>query len=103
MTDEPDPIDTEYELIMPFIVCQSNGGPYDDDSFVAGWELGKLDVELPTHAALGYQSLSRLAHAGTVPQVELLAMKHGFRVRHVSDDQDGWVNIDLERIEDGAE
>ena len=101
MTDEPD--DTGYELVMPFVVCQSNGGPYEDEAFVAGWELGKLDVELPAHAALGYQSLSRLAHAGTVPQVELLAMKHGFRVKDVSEDRDGWVNIDLERVEDGIE
>lgn len=28
--------DTEYGLIMPFVVCESRGGPYEDDPFVAG-------------------------------------------------------------------
>lgn len=26
----------EYDLVMPFVVCQSQGGPYDDDAFVGG-------------------------------------------------------------------
>jgi hypothetical protein len=25
----------EWGMVMPFVVCQSKGGPYDDDSFVA--------------------------------------------------------------------
>lgn len=45
---EFDPTDEtpEYELLMPFICVTSKDGPYDDDAFVAGMQMGKLWVEL---------------------------------------------------------
>jgi len=92
--------DEGWEKVMPFVVCKSQGGPYDDDSFVAGFELGRLDAQLPMYAALGFGSLSRLAHAETLPQVELVTMRYGYRVRYVSEEQDGWVTVDLDRVED---
>ncbi len=36
MPMEPDHSETAMELVMPFIVCASKGGPYEDKSFVAG-------------------------------------------------------------------
>lgn len=41
MSEEP-----ELSLVMPFVVCTSEGGPYEDESFVAGWDLGTLDARL---------------------------------------------------------
>jgi hypothetical protein len=32
--DEPEP-GTTWGLVVPFVVCQSQGGPYDDDAFVS--------------------------------------------------------------------
>lgn len=74
-----DGYDNEYELIMPFTVCKSNGGEYDDAAFVAGWQGGRIDAELRaiqgTDATLRYQ-----VAPGLVPQLDLLAMKYGYRV-----------------------
>lgn len=31
-----------YELLVPFVACESNGGEFDDDSFVNGFQVGRL-------------------------------------------------------------
>ena len=70
--------DVEYGLVMPFVVCQSQGGPYEDEAFVVGWALGQLDIELGQAAAERRPLLNRSVRPAALPQVELLAMKHGF-------------------------
>ena len=35
---------TDYELVMPFVVVTSAGGPYDDESYVAGFEASRVDA-----------------------------------------------------------
>jgi len=100
MTDDNDDAEVTWMPVMPFVVCKSQGGPYDDDSFVAGWELGRLDAELPHYAALGFGSITKLAHSATRPQIDLVAMKHGWRVAHHSEDRDGWITVDLTLVTD---
>ena len=31
-----------YELLIPFVAVESNGGPFEDEAFVAGFQLGRL-------------------------------------------------------------
>lgn len=69
--------ETGWNLVMPFVVCQSQGGPYDDESFVAGWTLATVDVRLG-QCAVDRRPMSVLMPAPSVPQVELIAMKHGY-------------------------
>lgn len=76
MSDD-DPTDEEHpppELVMPFVVCTSQGGPYDDDSFVAGCEFATIDFALRTIRPLGVRCYERYVHPGLIPQLDLLAM-----------------------------
>ncbi len=76
--------DGEYEMVMPFVACASQGGPYDDDSFVAGWRLAELDARL---AAGPRQPTAATVRPCDAQQVDLIAMQHGY---HVTD----WINPD---------
>lgn len=74
--DIPDVPDegTGYSLVMPFVTVASKGGPYDDDAYVAGYEMGQLDAAL---------ALRPEEHAATVRtenaiQADLIAMRHGY-------------------------
>lgn len=76
MPDEP-LNEPAYELVMPFIACKSNGGIYDDESFVIGFMLGTIDVQLRTCAAFNLLWGAPAAlPTGAVAQAELIAMKH---------------------------
>ena len=35
-----------YELLVPFVCVESAGGPYDDESFTHGFQVGRLWEEL---------------------------------------------------------
>jgi hypothetical protein len=93
-TADDDPDDGEYTLLYPFVVCKTNGGPWDDEAFVAGVRFGELAqrlklrevfVELPIEHAL-------------VPQVDLLAMHEGYSVHfEPCDTAEGWTNATLSR------
>jgi hypothetical protein len=79
-----------YELVMPFVVVQSQGGPYDDDAFQAGWLSGWLDARLERndHSATWAPVTLR-------PQIDLIAMKHGFVTEDPEyvDDDFGWFSF----------
>jgi hypothetical protein len=76
-TDDHDHGDVEYGLVMPFVVCASKGGPFDDDAYVCGYEMGVLAEELrrTTEAVVG-----KTIHTQNVPQADLLGMEAGFQV-----------------------
>ena len=73
--DECEDPDTGFELVMPFKVVKSAGGPYDDESFVAGYRLGQLDNVLADRS-LEEHVLS--IEPDAVPQADLIAMRHGY-------------------------
>jgi hypothetical protein len=77
VTDTPDPQDVNTELVMPFVVCQSEGGPYDDVSFVAGYTAGLLDADLRS-AAWARVERGFPIPTPLVPQADLIAMRHGY-------------------------
>jgi hypothetical protein len=75
--DQPEP--DGYSLVVPFVVCRSNGGPYDDESFVAGWQCGDIDRALAAAAAVGASRVRQpMVHAAIIKQLELVGMYRGF-------------------------
>jgi hypothetical protein len=81
MTDPKDsPEPDGMELVVPFIACQSKGGPYDDDSFVAGFLAGQVDKALTAAAAVGATRFDCTVPTVLVPQLELVGMYRGFPV-----------------------
>ena len=46
MSDEERDDETSYGLLMPFVTVVSKGGPHEDESYAAGWEMGVLDARL---------------------------------------------------------
>lgn len=67
-------------LVVPFIVCRSKGGPYDDDSFVAGFQAGEIDKALAVALAAGLDRATFTVRTALVAQLELIAMHRGFPV-----------------------
>lgn len=106
MTEYFEP-DQEFDLFMPFTVVQSQGGPYDDEAFVVGYELGMLDAEL--HAlsnAVGGPATptGRYLHALGVPQADLIGMRNGYVVDTTegqSDEEWTWVEFKPEDLDGG--
>lgn len=92
-------MDDNTELIMPFVTVRSVGGIHDDDSYVAGYEMGALDKTM-THAALsgGLWSMGAVIRRDNLPQADLIAMNHDYQMTTV-DDVDGemWVHVHFER------
>lgn len=88
--------EAEYGMVMPFVVCASQGGPHEDGAFVAGFECGKLDTLLehvhpPTHDGM-YRTDS-------MPQIDLIAMRHGYVMTAEPWDEhpDQWTRVILEQ------
>ncbi len=85
----------EYGLVMPFVTCKTNGGIHDDDSYVAGYEMGKLDASLQVAAGIAL-SVKRTIHAVNRPQADLLAMKTGWLARFEEiDGHPEWVRAEF--------
>lgn len=78
-----EPEEADYDLVMPFATVASKGGPYDDQSYVAGYEMGHLDYRLADYACQYHEATVRSANT---PQADLIAMRHGFAVNVHSDD-----------------
>jgi len=70
--------DEGLDLVMPFLVCQSNGGPYDDNSFVAGVRFGAIDAELAAAGGMHAVTPDFPFPTPLVPQLDLLAMSRGY-------------------------
>jgi hypothetical protein len=79
------------EMVMPFVACQSAGGPYDDLAFCAGYSCGMVDVMLSTGTLARYEDAVRV---DTIAQLDLIAMRHGYLLATVPDtEDDGWVRV----------
>jgi hypothetical protein len=86
--------EVEFGLVMPFLVCQSKGGPYDDAAYVAGYEAGTLDMALALSPPLPGSRLNEGVpyHADNMPQIDLIAMRHNVTIE-TEDVGDGWVSV----------
>lgn len=66
-----------YGLVYPFVVCTSQGGPWDDQAFVAGVQLGVLVQRMEC----GEKDISSYVHPDLVPQIDLATMHSGYQMR----------------------
>jgi hypothetical protein len=86
MSTEPD-----YQMAMPFVTVTSKGGPHDDQSYVAGFECGRIDALLGAMSGLPARAeISVWVHSENERQVDLIGMKHGFLVECVSEPDGDW-------------
>jgi hypothetical protein len=83
----------DYELEMPFKVCQSQGGPYEDEPFVAGYQAGRLAGRLDAAAAIGANHLVEVVYVDLLPQIDLIAMRAGYTMDPVVDGE--WATVSL--------
>lgn len=98
MSDVDDSELDEFEMVMPFVMCQSNGGPHDDASFVSGYRLGGLSMALRLAQAFPGMTLDPVvAHPNEQPQIDLLAMRFGFTLT-VEPFDDDWATYTFERV-----
>lgn len=76
--------ESPYGLVMPFLPVQSKGGPHDDNAYVAGFQMGRLDGLLNTVAAAGLPLTDWFPEGGETlrrdnrEQADLIAMRYGF-------------------------
>jgi hypothetical protein len=85
------PVEGGYELLFPFVVCQSNGGPFEDESFVAGAQYGNLHQL----ASLGVGQIMAMVYPALLQQIDLLAMHYGYTLATV--DHGEWMAVNLVR------
>jgi hypothetical protein len=85
--DDDDPEGSDgAELVMPFVACRSNGGPFDDSAFVAGAEFEAIHRDL--RALVGLTTLvpvtvrlQKYVDPRLLPQLDLVAMRCGFTMQ----------------------
>jgi hypothetical protein len=88
-----------YSLVMPFLPVTSKGGPFDDQSYVAGYEMGRVDVLLSAAANLGLAPDTHLLiNAENAAQVDLVAMRYGFHCEIRDSTAEGWAEAHLTPI-----
>jgi hypothetical protein len=73
----PDDESAEYGLVMPYVVCASKDGPYEDGAFVAGIYFGEANTILREAKPDKYE---RYIPSPLVPQLDLVAMKEGYEL-----------------------
>lgn len=79
--------DDGLDLVMPFVVAQSKGGPYEDEAFCAGWAMGGLSALL----AVGRPAVHEVTiYTPAIPQADLIAMDRGYTVEFSDTDVEGW-------------
>lgn len=80
--------DTTWGLIVPFVVVESKGGPYNDQAFTAGYEMGIADMRCRIGNEAGANDLRfPIVRTDCLPQLDLIAMHHGYTMHvHPADD-----------------
>lgn len=77
------------KIIMPYLVVESEGGPYHDMSFVAGYQCGQLDGNLQNKSLTG---ITAIVYANLLEQIDLIAMKNGFTIQVATEDEE-WAEV----------
>lgn len=84
-----------YELVIPFLPVQSEGGPYDDLAYTAGFEMGALYARLEAETSPGPIGIT--VHHENQQQADLIAMRHGYTTEFKGKTVHGWVSLLLKR------
>lgn len=78
-----------YGLVMPFVTVVSAGGPHDDESYTAGWEMGALDNRL----AGSWDDVAATIRTANRAQADLIAMRHGYITEVATTDSSEWLHV----------
>lgn len=92
--------DPDFDLVMPFVAVKSEGGPYDDDSFAAGFRCATVSMVL---AERDRALFAVMAREGELRQLDLIAMRAGYTTKSQrAPDADGvWFDVTFERLAPG--
>lgn len=97
MNDDLDqPGEEGLELVVPFVICQSAGGEFDDDAFVAGFQCGDIDRALAVAAAACAETVRfPMVRTALLKQLDLIAMNRGFPVMRFesTDEYPDWADV----------
>lgn len=92
-------------VAVPFIVCVSEGGPYDDEAFCAGFQAGEVDRALDMGAAARAHTIRfEMARTALLKQFELIAMNRGYPIveADVSEEWPEWCSVTFSRGADSV-
>lgn len=78
----------EFELVFPFSVCASQGGPFDDDAFVAGVQFGTAMERM----VAGFVPATFTVDERLEALLDLVAMREGC-VTEVTEREGGWIVV----------
>lgn len=94
-----------YGLVMPFVVCQSNGGPYEDKAFVAGARYAFVETMLRMLGEFGVGECEQYVETALVSQLDLVAMRHGWKMTAEpwEEHPDEWTLVKFERADGGGD
>ena len=85
------------ELVMPFVTVASKGGPHDDNSYVAGYEMGTLDALLKHgRPAVHSQNIQTVNKA----QADLISMQHGYRAEFRVTIEESWTWLTVWKVDE---
>ena len=85
------------EAEMPFVLCRSNGGPYEDEAFMSGWRMGDLDATL---ASGGIAMLADSVRPIERRQADLIAMARGYTMAVEASGDPDWLSVTFSRSRD---
>lgn len=74
------------ELVVPFVACESSGGPYDNNAFVAGFQMGQLSELLDGEALVCQMTIYSTLRV----QADLIAMSTGYESTFEDSGEDEW-------------
>lgn len=85
-----------YKLVMPFLPVESRGGPYEDEAYTAGFQMGRIDRFLEVRRLA---KVEQLIYRENLPQADLMAMRHGYRLEVAEyEENPDWVFICFFRV-----
>lgn len=72
MNDDDD--ETQFALLLPFVNVTSTGGKFDDDAYVAGYEMGGFGQRCAAARSLNLLPFSVTIRRDNLRQADLIAM-----------------------------
>lgn len=88
---------TNYSLVMPFVVCHSTGGPYEDQAFVAGYQTGQIDAALKAGEKDNRDHGLIAVYTELLPQLDLVAMRYGYTMTSEPTQTEAWSYVSFRR------
>lgn len=94
LTDDDVPF-IDHDLDIPFAVCRRNGGKYEDESFVAGYQTGRIAARLEAGRVVGASVVTFMALATIIDQIRIIGQQLGYLTMDMAavGDDGLWANV----------